>query len=386
MPIGSTGGSGGAPGAPGADGQDAFVYIAYASDSSGANFTLTPLSNSTHLAVIQSPVAIPAPNASNFTGRWQRVRGDAGAAGSPSLAGYQEPVEEYLASTAGPTLTINLATLGKNNAIVDLDANITIDFAGAPSTDNVRPFVLALRGGTATRTVTFSNNVRFPKEKTTQTIIVGANSWVELSIRRYDGISAYLASYTDEYNLVSSGTPGEFNQRIAASTDDGWATPTVMNLTQARLYPDSSGLDVKNYFRWVPGTPPHAGANIEVATLFFTAIEQTGVGTKAFTVRGQKGSNPATFSTLVDLNARTLTTAQNVITPGANGDAAWAAAGAEYAVDVTAILQEIVNDAGYASGHAIALITSNNSQVGDLTIHSWNGDPARAARLFTRWS
>jgi hypothetical protein len=52
-----------------------YLYIAYASDSSGTGFTLTFDDELDYIAVLPSGVAIPSPIASDFTGRWKNYRG-----------------------------------------------------------------------------------------------------------------------------------------------------------------------------------------------------------------------------------------------------------------------------------------------------------------------
>jgi len=52
----------------GAPGQSAFVYIAYASDDGGTDFTMTFNPDLDYIAIRSTTAAIPFPNASNFTG------------------------------------------------------------------------------------------------------------------------------------------------------------------------------------------------------------------------------------------------------------------------------------------------------------------------------
>ncbi len=69
----------GADGDPGADGLAAYLYVAYASDNSGTGFSLTPGSGLKYIAVTKSTTVISSPGASDFTGLWQKYRGDDGA-------------------------------------------------------------------------------------------------------------------------------------------------------------------------------------------------------------------------------------------------------------------------------------------------------------------
>ncbi|HEV2330565.1 MAG TPA: hypothetical protein VGY56_17430 [Verrucomicrobiae bacterium] len=47
-----------------------FLYVAYASDANGSNFSLTPANGLNYIAVLASPTAIANPAAANFTGLW----------------------------------------------------------------------------------------------------------------------------------------------------------------------------------------------------------------------------------------------------------------------------------------------------------------------------
>ena len=65
----------------GPPGADAFVYIAYASDSSGTNFTNTFNAALNYIAVKNTTTAIAIPVASDFTGLWKNYKGATGAIG-----------------------------------------------------------------------------------------------------------------------------------------------------------------------------------------------------------------------------------------------------------------------------------------------------------------
>lgn len=80
-------GAPGADGANGTDGDDAYVYIAYASDASGAAFTLTFNAALDYIAVKHTTVAIASPIASDFTGLWKNYKGATGADGADGVDG-----------------------------------------------------------------------------------------------------------------------------------------------------------------------------------------------------------------------------------------------------------------------------------------------------------
>jgi hypothetical protein len=71
----------GADGVDGEDGEDAYVYIAYASDSSGTGFTTTFNANLDYIAIKSTTTPIATPQASDFTGLWKNYKGAQGIQG-----------------------------------------------------------------------------------------------------------------------------------------------------------------------------------------------------------------------------------------------------------------------------------------------------------------
>lgn len=64
-----------------AKGDNAYLYVAYASDSSGTDFTLTFDANLDYIAILNSEVAIPSPSVEDFVGLWKKYKGDQGVQG-----------------------------------------------------------------------------------------------------------------------------------------------------------------------------------------------------------------------------------------------------------------------------------------------------------------
>ena len=83
IPRGNTGATGaaGADGSDGADGDSAYVYIAYASDASGTDFTTTFNANLDYIAIKTTTTEITTPQASDFTGLWKNYKGAQGIQG-----------------------------------------------------------------------------------------------------------------------------------------------------------------------------------------------------------------------------------------------------------------------------------------------------------------
>ena len=77
----------GPQGVAGEDGEDAYVYIAYASDSSGTGFTTTFNANLDYIAIKSTTTPIATPQASDFTGLWKNYKGIQGIQGEQGVAG-----------------------------------------------------------------------------------------------------------------------------------------------------------------------------------------------------------------------------------------------------------------------------------------------------------
>jgi hypothetical protein len=69
-------------GEPGDDGDNAYVYIAFASDDSGTDFTTTFDADLDYIAVKSTTAAIETPAASDFSGLWKNYKGQAGNDGA----------------------------------------------------------------------------------------------------------------------------------------------------------------------------------------------------------------------------------------------------------------------------------------------------------------
>lgn len=64
-------------------GQSAYVYIAWASSSSGTDFTMTFDAALDYIAIKSTTTPITSPSASTFTGLWKKYKGEVGATGAP---------------------------------------------------------------------------------------------------------------------------------------------------------------------------------------------------------------------------------------------------------------------------------------------------------------
>lgn len=102
----------------GADGQSAFLYIAYASDASGANFTMTFNASLDWEAHLNTNTQIQTPAVGDFTDLWYNKKGDTGADGD---------------STEAPIRTVTAST----SANKDTDGTIIVNVAGLSGTCEV---------------------------------------------------------------------------------------------------------------------------------------------------------------------------------------------------------------------------------------------------------
>ncbi len=80
-------GAAGANGTNGSNGASSYVYVAYASDSSGTGFSLTPNDTLPYMAVLVSPTVIASPTVEDFATLWRDCSGPAGADGAAGSAG-----------------------------------------------------------------------------------------------------------------------------------------------------------------------------------------------------------------------------------------------------------------------------------------------------------
>ena len=167
-------------------------------------------------------------------------------------------------------------------------------------------------------------------------------------------------------------------KRVAASSDDAEQRVSngTVNLTSSslQLTTDASNQQIVG-IRWA-GIGIPKGATISGAYIQFTA-SASNTGTMALTIAGQAADNAATFTTSTNnVSTRAKTAASAAWAPGS-----WTsgqAGSAQRTSDLTAIIQEIVNRSGWASGNALALIISGT---GTRTAQPFDGSAAAAPLL-----
>lgn len=172
-----------------------------------------------------------------------------------------------------------------------------------------------------------------------------------------------------------------FSKRVVAQADNGgsaggWSTG---NTNPGRAF---TGTEVYAAWRFTSVTIPQ-GQTITSATLTLEATSNDS-DTIHLWIYGIAEDNTASLSS--DPDGRTKTTARRQY------DQAGVTGGNLYVIDVTTIVQEILNRGGWASGNALAFITDDNgtSNNNAITYKSWTsfipGDQAHAALLDVTWS
>ena len=165
-----------------------------------------------------------------------------------------------------------------------------------------------------------------------------------------------------------------YSSRVLAGADDGyWAGSWSNNSSSGGIGANFFGNDVYSAWRFNNVTIPQ-GAVITSAVLTLKASE-TKSDNITFKVFGIDEDDTADFSS--DPGGRSKTTA--------NAD--WNINGqtieTEYTKDVTAIVQEIIDRGGWASGNDLGLITQNNGSANDKIgrFYSYDGASGKAALL-----
>ncbi|MFW5443099.1 MAG: Ig-like domain-containing protein [Methylococcaceae bacterium] len=196
---------------------------------------------------------------------------------------------------------------------------------------------------------------------------------------KYHHVSLLLAAFIIiPTTLISSAIAGAPSPGITtiitpveAGTDDAEENTSSgdMSLSSSDLELIQDGTkEQKVGLRFKLDIPP--GATITEASIQFTTDEKTSEAT-TLTVYGQASINALTFSnTDFDISNRTLTTAFAPWTP-----APWVTATGEAGLDqetpdLSSIVQETVNQAGWTEGNAIVFIISGN---GKRVAESFNG-------------
>jgi hypothetical protein len=189
--------------------------------------------------------------------------------------------------------------------------------------------------------------------------------------------------------LAGPGTWPVIDQRIASSSDDAEELANRMvSLTSPDLefMQESSGVQRAVGMRWTNVQIPQ-GAIITDAYISFTA-SRTGANPVDVNFRGQAYDNAPAFTTT---NGSILSRPRTTATVGWKNIPAWNIVGeegsAQQTPDLSSIIQEIVNRAGWAPGNSIAITATvpYNAPTGPRIAASFDLNPAQAPRLHVEY-
>ena len=278
--------------------------------------------------------------------------------------------------TVWPAGTMNappVVDAGPDQAIT-FPANATLD--GTVSDDGLPP------GSTLTTTwsqlsgpgtVTFANANAVD---TTASFSVAGTYGLRLTATD----SALPAS--DDVTITVQQGGATLDIRVKSSSDDAEESSSgSVNLSSSdlELVFDTSNQQVGMRFT---GVSIPRGASITNAYIQFK-VDETGSGAISLTIRAQAGDNAPTFTTASrNISARAKTTAAVPWTPPA-----WPTVGLagpdQRTPNIAAVLQEVVNRTGWASGNALVVIITGT---GKRTAESYNGDQAGAPLLHVEYT
>lgn len=164
--------------------------------------------------------------------------------------------------------------------------------------------------------------------------------------------------------------------QIAASSDDANQSGTTMDLTSTNV--NVNAANQYGGFRFTGLTIP-AGSTIDVCYITFNfpsgSFDEPNV-----TFWGELAANPGTYTTTAsDITNRTKTTASVAWQPGNLG------IGLHNSPSLVTIMQEIIDQGGWASGNAAAIMVYGGT--GSLfRVTGYDGTPASAALLYTEYT
>lgn len=174
------------------------------------------------------------------------------------------------------------------------------------------------------------------------------------------------------------------NLQVNASAGDAWVANRALNnsvqIATTVLTFGNNGAATSFGVRFVSVTIPQ-GTTLTSATLTLTANATYSGGAISMIVKGQAADNPGVFLTTgkdLDPTVRARTTAASTA-----WNLASVVADTAYSKDVTSVVQEIINRAGWASGNALVLIGDDNASPSSDWQDMWayDGSTTKAPKL-----
>ncbi len=214
----------------GTDGDDAYVYIAYASDSIGTGFTLTFNAALDYIAIKNTTVAIPSPVVGDFTGLWKKYKGETGPVG---------PAGPGSGDVNGPAAnTDNFIPQWNGNNTKTLKNGLAVPAGGLAGLDlvNTKQQQLTCVSKTANYTAqpfelvncdlsVSSLDITLPSAPADKTII-----WVKVNVPYQDRYVTLKTSGADKFNTPTGTVAiymylfGEYAQLQYCATSGLWTT------------------------------------------------------------------------------------------------------------------------------------------------------------------
>lgn len=186
----------------------------------------------------------------------------------------------------------------------------------------------------------------------------------------------FAAADVDQSFQVSSGVVTTISGQVSQSNDDAEERNNGgVSLTSSDLEMADDGSSKPNQtvgMRFSNMNIPQ-GAVINNAYIEFT-VDDSDSGPSSLNINGEATDNAQSFSSSNgNISGRAVTGASTSWAPGA-----WTSGQTHNSPDLSAVVQEIVNRAGWASGNAIAMIVTGS---GERTAHSYDGEPTMAPIL-----
>ncbi len=255
-------------------------------------------------------------------------------------------------------------------------ANITIT-ASASDPDGTISQVEFYQG-----TTLLSTDLASPWEFTLTNALAGSYSF---TAKATDNSGATAVSAAVSVTVTAPVTAFTFSSRIATGTDDAeeYANGT-MTLSSSALEMAYASRTTGNQLvglRFAGVTIPK-GATITRAYIQFGA-SAVGSASCSLTVRGESAASSATYKTTKKNISGRLKTAASVAWSPATWTPAGAVTAAQQTPDLKALVQEILGNAGWASGNSMGFIISGT---GTRSAYAFEGSAAKAALLYVEYT
>lgn len=186
-----------------------------------------------------------------------------------------------------------------------------------------------------------------------------------------------VIEYVDDNAIPMDPEMGSVDIRISSGMDD------VEERANGSMYTNSTDLEMvtdgntQTVGMRFMGVDIPAGAEITRASIQF-AVDETSNENTQLTLSAEKTANAPAFSTTAyDVSNRLKTNAQVAWSPEA-WNAVGEAAAAQQTPDLTAVVQEVIDNPGWHSGHALVFIVEGS---GKRVAESYDGSPLTAPLL-----